>query len=144
MHGKTPTGLLNTKAPTAEKGKRKLTSWIESFVEQTKALDSPALFQKWSAICTIAAVLEQKVWIKTSRPMYPNLYVLILGHPGVGKTRTIREARSYVMDLPDFHLAPVSLTFASLVDALLSAKRMVIRLPDDPLEYNSMFIAADE
>jgi hypothetical protein len=62
----------------------------------------------------------------------------------VGKTRTIREARSYVIDLPDFHLAPVSLTFASLVDSLLLAKRMVVRLPDAPLEYNSMFIAADE
>jgi len=76
--------------------------------------------------------------------MYPNLYVLILGHPGVGKTRTIREARHYVHDLPDFHLAPVSLTFSSLVDSLVAAKRMVVRLPDPPLEYNSMYIAADE
>jgi hypothetical protein len=102
------------------------------------------LFRKWSAISTIAAVLEQKVWIRTSRPLYPNLYTLILGHPGVGKTRTIREARSYVIDLPDFHLAPVSLTFASLVDSLVLAKRMLVRLPDPPMEYNSMFIAADE
>lgn len=72
------------------------------------------------------------------------MYILILGHPGVGKTRTIREARSYAIELPDFHLAPVSLTFASLVDSLVLAKRMVVRLPDTPLEYNSMFIAADE
>ena len=72
------------------------------------------------------------------------MYVLILGHPGVGKTRTVREARHYVQDLPDFHLAPVSLTFSSLVDSLVSAKRMVVRLPDPPLEYNSMYIAADE
>lgn len=102
------------------------------------------MFRKWSAISTIAAVLEQKVWVKTSRPLYPNLYILILGHPGVGKTRTVREARHYVQDLPDFHLAPVSLTFSSLVDSLVAAKRMVVRLPDSPLEYNSMFIAADE
>ena len=62
----------------------------------------------------------------------------------MGKTRTIREARSYVIDLPDFHLAPVSLSFASLVDALTQSKRMVVRLPDAPLEYNSMYISADE
>jgi hypothetical protein len=98
----------------------------------------------WSAISTIAAVVEQKVWLRTSRPLFPNIYVLILGHPGVGKTRTIREARSYVIDLPDFHLAPVSLTFASLVDSLVQAKRFMVRLPDPPLEYNSMYIAADE
>jgi hypothetical protein len=76
--------------------------------------------------------------------MYPNLYVLLIGHPGVGKTRTVREARKYVIDLPDFHLAPVSLTFPSLVDSLVGAKRMVVRLPDSPLEYNSMYICADE
>lgn len=33
---------------------------------------------------------------------------------------------------------------ASLVDALVDAKRTIIRLPEGPLEYNSMFIVADE
>ena len=136
--------LKTGKVKTNGSGSRKLESWIESFTEQTAGLDAPEPFRRWSAISAIASVLEQKVWIKTTRPLYPNLYVLIVGHPGVGKTRTIREARSYVIDLPDFHLAPVSLTFASLVDALVRSKRMVIRLPDSPLEYNSMYIAADE
>ena len=136
--------LRTGKVKTNGSGSRKLESWIESFAEQTAGLDAPEPFRRWSAISAIASVLEQKVWIKTTRPLYPNLYVLIVGHPGVGKTRTIREARSYVIDLPDFHLAPVSLTFASLVDALVRSKRMVVRLPDSPLEYNSMYIAADE
>lgn len=33
---------------------------------------------------------------------------------------------------------------ASLVDCLVEAKRTIINLPDPPLEYNSMLIAADE
>lgn len=125
-------------------GRRRCTSWIDSFVEATSNLEAPAIFRRWTAITTIASVLEQKVWVRTSRPLFPNIYVLIVGHPGVGKTRTIREGRRLVHDLPDFHLAPVSLTFASLVDSLTQAKRMLVRLPDDPLEYNSMFICADE
>lgn len=125
-------------------GKRHLESWVDAFVEQTSNLDSPAIFRRWTAISTIAATLEQKVWLQTSSPLYPNLYTLICGHPGVGKTRTIRVGRSYVSKLPDFHLSPISMTFASLVDSLLKAKRMIIRLPDDPLEYNSMYICADE
>jgi hypothetical protein len=76
--------------------------------------------------------------------MYPNLYVILVGHPGVGKTRTIIEAEDYLRQLPDFHVAPVSLTFASLVDKLVKSKRLIVRLPDDPLEYNTMFISADE
>lgn len=80
----------------------------------------------------------------TSAPLYPNLYVFLVGHPGVGKTRTVNAASALYRELPDFHLSPTSMTMASLVDALLEAKRMIIRLPDPPMEYNSMFIVADE
>lgn len=125
-------------------GKRKLESWTDAFIAATEGLEAPAIFRKWSAIATIAAALEQKVWVTTTRPLYPNLYVGIIGHPGVGKTRTIRESRALYQALAEPHLAPVSLTFASLVDSLVKAKRMLIRLPDSPLEYNSMFICADE
>jgi hypothetical protein len=124
--------------------KRRLGSWIESFVDQTANLHNPAIFRKWTGIATIAAVLEQKVWLRTSRPMYPNLYVMLVGHPGVGKTRAIREGRHYVKELPEFHLAPISMTFASLVDSLVKSKRVLIRPGEDPLEYNSMFICVDE
>lgn len=89
-------------------------------------------------------MLEQKVWIQTSSPIYPNIYAFLIGHPGTGKTRTIRAAAQYTAEVPDFHTAPVSFTWASLVDALIRAKRMLIRLPDSPLEYNTLTINADE
>lgn len=79
--------------------------------------------------------------------MFPNVYVFIVGHPGVGKTRTIREARAYVNELPEFHLAPISMTFASLVDSLVGAKRsitMTTPAGSENIDYNSMFICADE
>lgn len=119
-------------------------SWIDNFVAQTKNLHSPEIFRKWAAITTISAVLEQKVWVTTSRPLYPNLFAFLVGHPGVGKSRTMSEARAIVQKIPDFHLAPISMTFASLVDTLVTSKRNIIRPGYDQLEYNSMFICADE
>ena len=124
--------------------KRKLNSWIESFVNQTANLHSPAIFRKWTAILTLASAMEQKVWLMTSRPLYPNLYTFLVAHPGVGKTRTINEGKHYIRELPESHLAPISMTFASLVDSLVKAKRHIIRPGDDPMEYNSMAIFADE
>lgn len=124
--------------------KRKCQSWIERFVDETDNLDSPAIFRKWAGITTLAATIEQKCWLTTSSILHPNMYVFLVGHPGTGKTRTIRAARSYIRELPEPHIAPVSLTFASLVDALAAAKRSIIRIPEGPLEYNSLFIAADE
>lgn len=125
-------------------GRRKLQSWIESFIELTADLHSPAIFRRWAAISAIGATLEQKVWV-TSRALYPNIYAVLVAPPGVGKTRTINECRRYIAELPEFHLAPVSMTFAALVDCLVKAKRIIIRHGgEDPLEYNSMYICADE
>lgn len=123
---------------------RKCESWVDRFVKATEFTHSPTLFRKWAAISTIASVVEQRCWVATARGMNPNLYVILIGHPGVGKTRIIREARSYMMEVPEFHMAPTSMTAASLVDAVAGAKRFIIRLPDAPLEYNAMTIAADE
>lgn len=125
-------------------GKRKLASWIDGFIAHTDNLHAPVIFRRWAAITAIASVVEQKVWLTTSSQMYPNLYTILVGHPGVGKTRTIRAACEYLAEIPEFHLAPTSMTAASMTDALLDAKRIIIRLPDEPLEYNTMLIAADE
>jgi len=40
--------------------------------------------------------MEQKVWLMTSRPLFPNLYTFLVAHPGVGKTRTINEGKHYM------------------------------------------------
>lgn len=76
--------------------------------------------------------------------MYPNVYVFLVGHPGVGKTRTVRAARNYLFEVPEFHLAPTSLTAASLVDALVESKRFLPLPGQEPMNYNTMTIAADE
>lgn len=119
-------------------------SWIESFVEHTDNLESPTLFRKWAGIFTIAAAMEMRCWLKTSSELYPNLYVFIVGHPGVGKNRIIRVAKRYMNELPEFHFAPTSLTGASLVDTLAASKRFIARLPDPPIEYNNTVVTAEE
>jgi hypothetical protein len=125
-------------------GARHLPNWIDAFVSHTDNLHSPKPFRIWSAITTIAAVLEQKVWIQTSTPVYPNLYVFIVGHPSTGKTRAIREARKLAAAMPDPFITPTSITFAALVDFLAESKRTIIRQPEGEIIYNAAFICADE
>lgn len=126
-------------------GKRSLPNgWIEAFIEHTENLEAAPIFRQWAAISAIGAVLEQKVYLQTSAPLYPNMYVFLVGHPGVGKTRSIVAAAAFLREIPDFHLSPTSMSSASLVDALVEAKRSLIRLPDPPIEYNSMYVVVDE
>jgi len=135
---------LSTSSIVNGSGGRKCESWIERFVDHTDNLDAPHIFRQWAAISAIGAALEQKVWITTSSPIFPNLYVVLIGHPGTGKTRTIRMAKQMLAEVPEFHIAPVSFTFASLVDVLTRCKRVIMRMPDAQLEYNTVAIIADE
>lgn len=125
-------------------GARRVDSWIDEFIKSTEPLETPRIFRRWAAITTLASVLEQKVWMQTSTELFPNLYTILVSGPGLGKTRTINAATAYLREIPEFHIAPTSLTSASLVDALMESKRMIIRLPEEPLDYNTMLIAADE
>lgn len=124
--------------------KRKLKSWIDRFVEISGNIESPTIFRKWVAISTIAAVLEQKVWLMTSSPMYPNLYTFIVAPPGGGKSRAIDLSRDFIEALPDPFIAPTSINAASIIDHLLECKRTFVVLPDPPVEYNSMAILVGE
>src|SRR5262245_39261095 len=126
-------------------GARKCRSWVESFIDYTSNLESSPLFRKWSAIAMIAGVLEQKVWVDTGSPLYPNLYIFLVGHAGIGKSRSITAAANIVREaLPETYFGATSMTRASLVDYLAEAKRFLPQLPDPPIEYNSMLVIADE
>lgn len=145
MHDRTRTGSeIIPRVTKAGAGKRKLDSWIDRFVEFTDNTDSPVLFRKWSAIFAIAAAMEMRCWLQTSSPLYPNLYVFIVGHPGVGKNRIVRVMKRFLNEIPEFHFAPTSLTGAALVDTLAASKRFIPRLPDPPLEYYNTTITAEE
>lgn len=145
MHDRTRMASVTTSPGIkVASGNRKLGSWIESFTAHTDNLESPSLFRKWAGIFTIASALEMRCWLQTSSPLYPNLYVFIVGNPGVGKNRIIRVAKSYMREIHEFHFAPTSLTGAALVDTLAASKRFIARLPNPPLEYHCTTITAEE
>ena len=123
---------------------RRCDDFISTFTAATEPLASPTIFRRWTAISAIAAALRQNVWVKTAHRLYPNMYIFLVAHPGVGKTRIISEGRHLALKSESIHLAPISMTFASLVDALEDAKVELVRQPEGTIKYNSMYITADE
>jgi hypothetical protein len=123
---------------------RKCQSWIDRFVEYTDNLESPLLFRKWTAISVLASALEQRVWLTTSDKLFPNLYTVLVGYPGVGKTRTIMKGRAFLAELDGFCIAPTDMTKSSLVDALLAARRIIVKHPPPADEFHSMTLMFDE
>lgn len=126
---------------------RKLDSWIDGFVTFTDGTSAPKIFRKWAAVSTVAAALERKVWVRfNKRTLYPNLYALLVGGPGVGKTDALRGVMDFTRRLPNVHLAPTSVSRASLADALVDATRIVIR-PGElaaVTSFNSLYVCSAE
>lgn len=95
-------------------------------------------------------MLERKAWVKTTKGiLYPNHYIVLVGHPGVGKSDTIKAARELLRDMEEDQsvvIAPKNVTAASLVDRLAEAKRVILRPGQNPptLEYNAITLLADE
>src|SRR5882762_4763491 len=112
----TPTGSRSTSPATNGAGRRRCISWIQSFVEYTSNLESSPIYRKWAAITVLSSVLQQKVWLRTN--LKPNLYTFLIGHPGIGKSRTINAARGFLRELPEHHLGATSMTMAALVDCM--------------------------
>src|SRR5690348_3863668 len=146
MRAKIPMELKPISPVTNGSVRRKCDSWIDRFVHYTDNLEAPAIFRKWTAIGTIAAALQQRVWITTSDRLYPNLYIALVGHPGVGKSRSISKGRACLSFLDKHYFAPNDMTDASLLDALLSAKVDITQSYPVPISdhFNSMTMMADE
>jgi len=108
-------------------------------------LEAPLIWRKWAAISTIAATIEQRLYVVSGgERLTPNIYCALVGHPGTGKTRCVKRSRRYYMETDEPHLAPTSMSASSMIDAMSKNKRSVIMPDDGPFEYNSMYITADE
>lgn len=126
---------------------RKLSSWVDGFLQYTDKTGSPVLFRKWTAIFTIAAALERKVSVVTTKgALYPNIYAILVGPAGAGKTDAASYARDMLRKLGSIHIASTSVSAASLMDELRDATRQVVRpeLIPPVTEFNSLAVLSNE
>lgn len=84
------------------------------------------------------------MWVDTGQKLYPNLYVILVGKAGIGKTRAIDVAADIIRQVKDIHLSPTSMTKAALVDCLDEAKTSHFMPNRDLHLWNSMYVMVDE
>jgi len=124
---------------------RKLENWLDAFYDYTADTPSPELFRKWGGVVCVAAALERRVWgVSLNRELYPSLYTFLVAPPGQGKTLITDTVYSLLSRISDIHLAPTSVSRASLIDALRDARNQVVDFQWGQMIYNSLCVIANE
>lgn len=121
--------------------------WIDGFFESTDQISSPPLFRKWAAIAAIAGSLERKVWVRSlGSRLFPNMYIVLVAPPGVGKTEVTWRVRTMWESLEDHKIAATSVTKASLMDELDAAdRRWITEDINNPVDhFNSLLLCINE
>lgn len=119
--------------------------WIDDCVEFTSKTPAPEVFRKWAAISAVGAACERRIWTASAGGhLFPTLYVLLVGRPGSGKSQAIRPIEKMWHDTKKLHVAPDSMTKASMLDALNGAKRAFVSASGQIVEYHSLIIPASE
>jgi hypothetical protein len=95
----------------------------------------------------VAGAIERKAWVRTmGSNLYPNLYVVLVADPGVGKSEVTWRIRTMWQGLEDHFVASSSVTKASMMDELAQAnRRWITHDANNPVEhFNSLLLCINE
>jgi hypothetical protein len=125
---------------------RRRGNWIDAYINETERLSAPLINRKWAAITAISGAMERKLWtISRGEPIFPNLFTVIVGPPGVGKTVAISLVEDLWRDLKLVHVAKSQLTRASMMDQLAKAERKGVHEHNhEPYSFHSLLVISKD
>ena len=90
--------------------------WIRTYLNYTKDNEYPRAYHLWNAICCISGAMQRRVYMpwEVDAPIFPNLYVVLVGHSGLGKGRSMLPAISLFNDI-GLPVAPTAITIEQLI-----------------------------
>ena len=104
--------------------KRHFSNWIKAYQSYASYSEAPKKFHFWTAVSTIASVLQRKVWIDQRYFQWvPNFYIVLVAPPGImAKTTTLDIGQSMLKEVSGVHFGPDVVTWQALVTSLAEAK----------------------
>lgn len=97
---------------------------VGNYLEYTRDIPSSAMYRMWAAIHAVGAAAERRIWTGLGiNRLYPNLFVFLVGPPGVGKTQAINPMSVLLRKSGSTLLAPNDVTKQSLLDCLAESAR---------------------
>jgi hypothetical protein len=120
--------------------------WIESFMTYMRGIPAPEIFKLWSGISAISGALERRVWTDIGgNEVYPNLYILLIAPPGIGKSQAVAPVRNLWRATGLFNVAPSNASKAAFLDIMERKVKFIKSADGQSLDqYNALLVANGE
>jgi len=96
--------------------------FITEYLKVTEDGIVPDTYRRWVALTIIASILNRRVWTNTlpnaTKPLYPNLYIMLVGPPGSGKSLALTQGRALLKTQDEITIAPSSVSQESFINFL--------------------------
>lgn len=90
-------------------------SFINDYKIVTSGNEAPELYHSWAGIAVLSSVVSRQVWMNQGfGNVYPNLYLVLVGEPGNGKSTAMNIAKRMVRKIPRRPVAPSAITKEAL------------------------------
>lgn len=103
---------------------RNFDSFIDAYLHYANDDFVPEKFNLWCGLSIVAASLERKVWLPWSDTFsyYPNIYVLLVAMPGIGKSTALNKAIGLLQEMNEetkkLKLIPSQVTEAKFIEIM--------------------------
>lgn len=104
--------------------KRHFPNWIEAYTAYARDEFCPDSFHLWTGLSVLSGALERKVWLQEGHIRhYPNIFILLVANPGIGKSTAIKRGADFLellkkKDNPDFKIMSGLATQAGLMSEM--------------------------
>lgn len=96
---------------------RNVKDWIKGFQEFARPFDTAPLYTEWTGLWQVATAVGRQVGTKLRGQLTtPNLFLLLVGGPGAGKSQAVIAARKVILPATGITTIPASVTRAGLLD----------------------------
>jgi len=103
---------------------RKFPNFLDAYFAYARDNFCPDSFHEWIGLSILAGALERKVWVNQGMVMhYPNIFTLLVSHPGVGKSTAIDRGVDLLEEIretlsPDLKIIPNQITEPGLIEMM--------------------------
>ena len=125
------------------KGKRVLTNWLDSYMEYTEEAEPPQLYKYWTGVSAICSAMKRKCYSKWEKRIYPNMFIILVGPPGVRKGTAMGFSRD-IMEALGIKIAAEALTREALIVELHETQELVLNEESKIMQTSSSLTVFSE